>query len=135
MARALCFNSSARDSMRWTVSRSPIQRANFLYLFAFNKRRVPDSLRRRDPGSGRPAPRGAGIGLEDLSGALRQQQILGHGQRSRTSGRGSCLCRPYCDPPGRTHRCRASAFIRPRRDDLRSLALRAGAGAQARRLA
>jgi len=34
---------------------------------------------------------------------------------------------------GRTHRCRASALIRPRRDDLRSLALRAGAGPQARR--
>jgi len=60
------------------------------------------------------------IGLEDLPSALRQQQILGHGQRSRTSGRGSCLCRPHRDPPGRTHRCRASAFIRPRRDDLRS---------------
>src|SRR6267154_6409539 len=56
--------------------------------------------------SARRIPRGAGIGLEDLPGALRQQQILGHGQRSRSAGRGSCLCRPYYNPPGRTRRCR-----------------------------
>jgi hypothetical protein len=39
------------------------------------------------------------------------------------------------DPPGRTHRCRACSFIRPRRYRLRSLALRAGAGSQTRCLA
>ena len=31
----------------------------------------------------RRLPRGAGVGLEDLPGALRQQQILGRGQRGR----------------------------------------------------
>src|SRR6187402_2859168 len=40
-----------------------------------------------------------------------------------------------CDPPGRTHRCRACSLVRPRRYRLRSLALRAGAGSQTRRLA
>ncbi|ACI92110.1 integrase, catalytic region [Afipia carboxidovorans OM5] len=35
-------------------------------------------------------PRGAGIGLQDLPGALRQQQILGRGQRRRAPGRGPC---------------------------------------------
>src|SRR5216684_6171857 len=39
------------------------------------------------------------------------------------------------NPPGRAHRCRASSLIRPWRDDLRSLALRACPGPQARRLA
>ena len=43
-------------------------------------------------------------GLEDLPGALRQQQILGDSQRSGASGRGSCLCRPHRDPPGWTDR-------------------------------
>jgi transposase len=79
--------------------------------------------------------RSAGIGLEDLPGALRQQQILGGCERGWASGRGACLCRPHCNPPGRAHRCRASSLLRPRRDDLRSLALRACPGPQARRLA
>ncbi len=43
----------------------------------------------------RRLPRRAGLGLEDLPGALRQQQILGQRQRRRTSGRGSCLCRSH----------------------------------------
>jgi hypothetical protein len=47
--------------------------------------------------------------LEDLPGALRQQQILGHGQRRRAAGRGSCLCRPHRYPPGRRGGRRASA--------------------------
>jgi hypothetical protein len=38
-------------------------------------------------------------------------------------------------PPGRRPRRRASPLVRPRRDGLRSLALRAGAGPQARRAA
>ena len=38
-------------------------------------------------------------------------------------------------PPGRAHRGGTSAQLRPRRDDLRSLALRAGSGAQAGRSA
>src|SRR3954453_1358565 len=83
----------------------------------------------------RRIPRGAGVGLEDLPGALRQQQVLGGGQCGRASGRGSCLCRPHRDPPGRAHRCRASPLVRPRRDGLRPLALLAGARPQARCLA
>src|SRR6266478_4827040 len=83
----------------------------------------------------RRIPRGAGIGLEDLFGALRQQQVLGGSQCGWASGRGACLCRPHLNPPGRAHRCRASSLIRPWRDDLRSLALRACPGPQARRLA
>ena len=39
------------------------------------------------------------------------------------------------DPPGWAHGGRAPALLRPGRDDLRSLALRAGSGAQARRSA
>ena len=58
-------------------------------------------------------PRGAGIGLEDLLGALRQQQVLGGGQCGRAPGRGSCLCGSHRDPPGRAHCRRASPFIRP----------------------
>jgi transposase len=72
----------------------------------------------------RRIPCGAGLGVEDLPRALRQQQILGHGQCRRTAGRSPCLRRPHRNPPGRTDRCRASALIRARRDDLRSLALR-----------
>src|SRR6266446_1442018 len=83
----------------------------------------------------RRIPRGAGVGLEDLPGALRQQQILGGSECGRTARRGSRLCRPHRDPPGRSDRRRASSLIRPRRDDLRSLALRACPGPQARRLA
>ena len=80
-------------------------------------------------------PRSASIGLEDLPGALRQQQVLGDGQCSRSSSRSSCLCRPHRDSPGRADRRRTFPVIRPWRDDLRSLALRAGARSQARRLA
>src|SRR5215467_13524264 len=83
----------------------------------------------------RRIPCGAGVGLEDLPGALRQQQILGDGERSRTPCRGSCLCRPHRDPPGWADRRRASSLVRPRRYGLRSLALRARTRPQARRLA
>src|SRR4051794_10365854 len=58
----------------------------------------------------------------------------GGSERGRTARRGSCLCRPHRDPPGWAHRCRASAILRPWRDDLRSLALCAGSSSQARRL-
>jgi hypothetical protein len=61
----------------------------------------------------RRIPRGAGIGLEDLPGALRQQQILGHGQRRRTACRGPCLYRPHRDPPGRTHGAVAGWDLHP----------------------
>ena len=52
----------------------------------------------------RRLPCRARFGLEDLPGALRQQQILGGRQCGRTSGGGSCLCRSRCDPPGRPDR-------------------------------
>jgi hypothetical protein len=35
-----------------------------------------------------------------MSGAVRQQQILGERQRSRSSSRGPCLRRPHRRPPG-----------------------------------
>ena len=56
----------------------------------------------------RRLPRGAGLGLEDLPGALRQQQILGRAKRGRPAGRDPCLCRSHRDPPGRA---RSSANI------------------------
>src|SRR5580700_6814211 len=40
-------------------------------------------------------PRGAGISLEDLPGALRQQQVLGDRQRGRASGRGDTIYDPW----------------------------------------
>jgi hypothetical protein len=66
----------------------------------------------------RRIPRGASIGLEDLLGALRQQQVLGSCLRCRASGRGSCLCGSHRHPPGRSHCRRASPFIRPWRHGL-----------------
>ena len=66
---------------------------------------------------------------------VRQQQILGRSQRRWASGRGPGLCRPHRDPSGWKDRCGASTILRTRRDDLRSLALCAGAGSQTRRFA
>ena len=77
----------------------------------------------------------AGLGVEDLPGAVRQQQILGERQRGRPPGRNPRLRRSRRDPPGRAHRGGASTPLWARRDDLRSLALRAGSGAQAGRSA
>src|SRR5258707_11803521 len=59
--------------------------------------------------------------------------MLGGSQRGRASGRGSRLCRPHCDPPGRPDRCRTFPLVRPRRHALRPLALRACARPQTRR--
>ena len=56
-------------------------------------------------------------------------------QCCRSSGRSSRLCRSHRHPPGRAHCRRASPLIRPRRDGLRPLALRASTRSQARRLA
>src|SRR5271154_6866300 len=80
----------------------------------------------------RRLPLGAGVSVEDLPGAFRQQQILRGRQRRRASRRSPCLCRPHRDPPGRADRRRTSPIVWPWRDDLRSLALRAGARPQAR---
>src|SRR5260370_21613230 len=77
----------------------------------------------------------AGLGVEDLPSAVRQQQILGERQRGRPPGRNPRLRRSRRDPPGRAHRGGASTPLRARRDDLRSLALRAGSGVQAGRSA
>ena len=86
-------------------------------------------------GSLRRIPCLAGLGVEDLPGAVRQQQILGERQRGRPPGRNPRLRRSRRDPPGRAHRGGASTQLWPRRDDLRSLALRADSGAQAGRSA
>src|SRR5438105_11861474 len=67
--------------------------------------------------------------------AVRQQQVLGRLACRRPAGRDPSLCRSHRDPPGRRDRRRTSAPLRPRRDDLRSLALRAGARQEARRIA
>ena len=74
------------------------------------------------------------VGLQDLPGALRQQQILRRLARRWPAGRDPGLCRSHRDPSGWRGGRRACALLGPRRDDLRSLALRAGAGQQARRL-
>lgn len=49
--------------------------------------------------------------------------------------RGPCLCRPDRHPPGRRGRGRSCPRVRTRQGGLRSLALRAGSGAQAGRVA
>jgi transposase len=63
-------------------------------------------------------PRGPGISLEDLPGALRQQQVLGGRERCRSSRRSSRLCGSHRNPPGRAHCRRAFPFIRPWRHGL-----------------
>ena len=83
----------------------------------------------------RRLPCGAGVGLQDLPGPLRQQQVLGRRERGRPPGRDPRLCRSDRAAPGRPARRRASPLLRPRPDGLRSLALRAGAGPQAGRAA
>ena len=75
-------------------------------------------------------PCGAGVGLQDLPGSLRQQPLLGRGERGRAPGRDPRLRRSDRAAPGRPDRRRASPLVRPGSDGLRSLALRAGAGPQ-----
>src|SRR6266478_6554237 len=81
----------------------------------------------------RRVPRDAGFGLQDLPGAFRQQQVLGCLACRGPAGRDPGLCRAHRHPPGRRDRRRACALFRPQPDGLRPLALRAGAGSQARR--
>ena len=66
----------------------------------------------------RRLPRGPGVGVEDLPGALRQQQVQRGGARRRPSGRGPCLRRSHRHPPGRRDRRRACPALRPRPDRL-----------------
>ena len=81
----------------------------------------------------RRLPQRARLGVEDLPGALRQQQVLGASPR-RSAGRSRSMPMPIASSSGRTaRRRRACARLRTQPDGLRSLALRAGAGAQARR--
>ena len=49
----------------------------------------------------RRLPRGAGVGVEDLPGALRQQQILGRGER-RSAGRSRSMPMPIGSSSART---------------------------------
>ena len=80
----------------------------------------------------RRIPRAAGLGVEDLPRAVRQQPLFGERERGRPPGRHPRLRRPHRHPPGRAGCRGAPARVRPRQDRVRSLALRAGPGAQAR---
>ena len=55
----------------------------------------------------RRIPRAAGLGVEDLPRAVRQQPILGERERGRAPGRHPRLRRPHRHPPGRAGRRRA----------------------------
>ena len=81
----------------------------------------------------RRLPLDAGLAVEDLPRALRQQQVLGDGERRRPARRGPRLRRPDRAAAGRADRRATSSGLRPRPDRLRSLALCPGAGAQTRR--
>jgi transposase len=84
------------------------------------------------PWAVRRLPRCPRLGLEDLPGPLRQQPLLGLGGRGRTADRHQSLRRAGRALTGRADRRHTPARLRPRRDRLRSLALRAGAGEEAR---
>src|SRR5712664_2038359 len=84
-----------------------------------------------DPRLVRRVPCDASLSLKDLPGAVRQQQVLGHLARREPADRDPGLRRSHRDPPGRRDRRRAPALLRPRRDDLQSLALRTGARQEA----
>jgi hypothetical protein len=73
----------------------------------------PDDLGGVRGGAGEPGalcravrrlPCGAGVGLQDLPGALRQQQVLGLAAPSGRPVEVACLCRPHRRPPGRPDR-------------------------------
>ena len=57
----------------------------------------------------RRLPRGERVGVEDVPRALRQQQILGQGERRRPAGRNPGLRRPHRHPARRDCRRRTSA--------------------------
>ena len=66
----------------------------------------------------RRLPCRAGIGVEDLPGPLRQQQVLGHRERRWPPGRGPGLCRADRAAPGRPGRRRPSPLVRSQRERL-----------------
>ena len=79
-------------------------------------------------------PRAASLGVEDLPGALRQQQILGERQRGRPAGRDPCLCRSDRHPPGWAHRRGTSpaATAEARRSTIRGITCRFWLASRAR---
>jgi hypothetical protein len=94
------------------------------------RRPAPPGDRRQDDlgglrgGAGQPRalsralrrlPRDPGGGVQDLPRAVRQQQVLGRGQRRRPPGGDAGLCRPDRDAPGGPRRRRARPRLRPGR--------------------
>ncbi len=73
-------------------------------------------------------PRRAGLGVQDVPDPLRQQPLLGDGERRRPPRRSAGLCGADRVAPGRPCRGRACSQVRPQRDRIRALALCAGAG-------
>ena len=75
-----------------------------------------------------------GVGLEDLPGAVRQQQVLGRLARRRPAGRDPGLCRSHRHPPGRRDRRRASraASAAARRFTIPGITCRCSPGSPAR---
>jgi transposase len=68
--------------------------------------------------AGRRLPCGDGRGVENLPGTVRQQQILGDGERGRASGRDPRLCRADRVAPGRPCGRRAPSLLWPRADGV-----------------
>ena len=66
----------------------------------------------------RRLPRDDGFGVEDLSRAVRPQQILGRVEGSGAPGRHLRLCRAHRDQAGWRHRRRTRAQVRSRSDRL-----------------
>ncbi len=83
----------------------------------------------------RRLPRHRGGGVQDLSGALRQQPLQRRRPCRRAAGRRAGLRRSDRHPPGRRDRRRASPQLRARPGRLRSVALRADPDEEARRAA
>src|SRR4051794_25742123 len=90
--------------------------------------REPRAVRR----AVRRLPRRAGVGVEDLPRAFRQQPLLGNGERGRAPGGGPGLRGAGRDPPGRARRRRASPLVRAGPDGQRPVALRPRPRPQAR---
>jgi len=90
---------------------------------------VAGALRR----SVRRLPPAGGGGAGDLAGELRPQPLLGDGQGGAAGGADQGLCRPDRDPLRRRGGGRSRQKLRPGTHGLRSLALPAGPGQEARR--
>src|SRR5438552_6358500 len=130
LRRAQCLVARSMCRLRQSAQASRAGRPHDLAGFRGGAAAV-----RADYRAIRRVPRDTSVGLEDLLGTLRQQQILGRLARRGTASRDPGLRRSHCDPPGGHNRRRASPPFRPRRDELGSLALRPGARQEARRVA